>query len=294
MSSATFLGLGNMGSALAQQLAKSNTNVTAWNRTQDRPGVKAAVEAGATYEPSAAAAIAKNDIVVVCLLNYAALTEVFAALPEGALSGKTVINFTNGTPNDASDMGAAVLAKGAARYFDGAIMVPPYVVGTPGSTFVISGESQEAYSTVSGLLAAFGSGQYLGSETGAASRFDNGLLVQMYGMFLGMFLGLGIMKKGSPDGKIGSSIDGMVPLVQALVPLMGMIAARWDADEHAENDGHPMNMLVESVETIRRTCEESGVDFGTMELFLERMKAAEKSYGALSGLSAIGPAHLKE
>ncbi|SPO06581.1 uncharacterized protein DNG_09271 [Cephalotrichum gorgonifer] len=154
-----------------------------------------------------------------------------------------------------------------------------------------SGPQTSDQGIVCGLLAAFGNGQYLGSETGAASRFDNGLLVQMYGMFLGMFLGLGIMKKGSPDGNIGSSIDGMVPLLQALVPLMGMIARRWDAGEFTENDGHPMNMLVEGIETIRRTCEESGVDFGTMELFLERMKAAEVLVVVKGGFdnSALGP-----
>ena len=42
---------------------------------------------------------------------------------------------------------------GAARYFDGAIMVIPSLIGTSECTLVISGESKDAYSNILELLA---------------------------------------------------------------------------------------------------------------------------------------------
>lgn len=292
MANITLLGLGSMGSVLARELAKANNNVTAWNRTVSRPGVKVAVEAGATFEPSALAAIAKNDILMINLLNYSVINDVLALLSSDGLAGKTVISLTNGTPGDASDMEAKVRGLGAAAYLDGAIMATPYAVGTPESMVLISG-NQDTLSAVSNILAPLGAERYLGSDIGAAARWDNAALVQMYGMLTGMVVGLAILKKGNPNGKIGGSIEGMVPVMQSLVPLLGMVAARWDAEEFAENDGHPMAMLTESVVNIKKTCDEIGVDFGTMEVFLEKVKEAEKVYGPASALAALGPLHLK-
>ena len=42
-----FLGLGIMGGSMAANLARHGFEVTAWNRTSDRPGVEIAREAGA-------------------------------------------------------------------------------------------------------------------------------------------------------------------------------------------------------------------------------------------------------
>lgn len=292
MANITFLGLGSMGSVLARELAKASNKVTAWNRTASRPSVKVATDTGATFEPSAAAAIAKNDILIVNLLNYNVINDVLATLPADGLAGKTVINFTNGTPKDASDMETKVGVLGAKVYLDGAIMATPYAIGTPDAMFIISGD-QQALSSVSDILKPFGAERYIGSDIGAASRWDNAALVQMYGMLAGMVVGLAVLKKGSPDGKIGNAIEGMVPMLQSLVPFLGMVAARWDAEQFDENDSHPMSMLVESVENIKRTCEEGGVDFGTMEVFLRKIREAEKVYGPDSGIAALGPLHLK-
>ncbi|PKS06169.1 hypothetical protein jhhlp_007486 [Lomentospora prolificans] len=293
MPSLTFIGLGNMGAALAQVLARAGVTVTAWNRTQDRPGVAAAVAAGATYDPDVSSAVAKNDTIVVCLVNNDALNKVWASLPDGVLSGKTIINFCNGSPGEASDMDTVVRAKGAARYLDGAIMVPPYVVGTPGSMFILSGESEAVYNSIVPLIAPIGEGQYHGEDVSQASRFDNAMLVGMYSMFSGMFIGLGILKKGSKDGKIGSAAEPLVPLLQALVPLLGLIVKRWDEESWLENDGHPMDMMVAGLYNIKKTCEESGVDFGPIQYFLSLMEKATKVHGATSGLSSVGPLLLK-
>lgn len=292
MTNITFLGLGSMGSVLARELAKANNRVTAWNRTASRPSVKVATDAGAIFEPNVAAAIAENDILIINLLNYDAVNDVFGTLPADGLAGKTVVNLTNGTPKDASDMEAKAGVLGAKVYLDGAVMSTPYAIGTPDAKYLVSGDRQ-ALSSVSEILKPLGAERYLGSDIGAASRWDNAALVQMYGMLAGMIVGLAVIKKGSPDGKIGNAIEGMVPTLQSLVPLLGMVAARWDAEQFDENDSHPMSMLTASVENIKRTCKEGGVDFGTMEVFLGKLREAEKVYGPDSAIAVLGPLHLK-
>ncbi|KAJ0128200.1 hypothetical protein HZ326_28707 [Fusarium oxysporum f. sp. albedinis] len=71
--SLTFLGLGNMGSALVQALLKASHKVTIWNRTTARPQVKVAVEAGAILEADVQNAISMNNIIIICLLDYSSI-----------------------------------------------------------------------------------------------------------------------------------------------------------------------------------------------------------------------------
>lgn len=44
---------------------------------------------------------------------------------------------------------------------------------------------------------------------------------------------------------------------------------------------------------LKTTCQEGGVDFGTMEAFLGKIREAEEVYGSASALAALGPLHFK-
>lgn len=294
MARITFLGMGNIGSAVTCELVKANNAVTAWNRTVSRPGVQAAVDAGATFEPSIEAAISRSDIVMICVLKYKTIIEMLAPLPRELFAGKTVVNFTTGSPGDASSMDAKVRDLGAARYFDGAIMVVPSLIGAPECTLVVSGESEDAYSDISGLLAPLGNARYLGAEIGAACRWDSAVLVQGSGLMAGMIIALSILRKGSPDGKVGPLIDGMVPLVNSLVPVLHMLAESWDAEKSREDDEDSTALFLEATETIKRTCEESGVDFGTLEGYLGKLKKAQELHGLDSTFADLAPLYRKD
>ena len=68
------VGLGTMGSTLARLLLRSGYRVTVWNRT----GAKAdpLVREGAVVASSAAAAVGASPIVVVCVYDYKAASEI--------------------------------------------------------------------------------------------------------------------------------------------------------------------------------------------------------------------------
>lgn len=62
-----FLGLGIMGSSMAANLARNGFDITAWNRTSDRPGINTAREAGAAIAPSIREAVTNADIIFLCV-----------------------------------------------------------------------------------------------------------------------------------------------------------------------------------------------------------------------------------
>jgi 3-hydroxyisobutyrate dehydrogenase-like beta-hydroxyacid dehydrogenase len=83
--SLTLIGVGNMGAALAHGFLKSSNSVTVWNRTFDRPQVKAVVDAGAVFEANIEEAISKNSTIFICLLDYLAIKAALNSLPNAAL-----------------------------------------------------------------------------------------------------------------------------------------------------------------------------------------------------------------
>src|SRR4051794_2145142 len=97
----TLLGTGTMGTALARAWLAAGHPVTVWNRTPARAEALAAE--GATVAPSAAAAVAANRLVVVCLLDAGSVGE---ALDAADLTGRDLVDLTTGTPAEGRDRAA--------------------------------------------------------------------------------------------------------------------------------------------------------------------------------------------
>lgn len=62
-----FIGLGTMGSPMARNLVKAGYSVNGWNRTSDRPLVRAAIDQGVTGCDSIQAAVAQAEVICVCV-----------------------------------------------------------------------------------------------------------------------------------------------------------------------------------------------------------------------------------
>lgn len=316
MATITSIGIGNMGAALASALLKSANppQLTIWNRTADRPQVKALITSGATFEPSLTAAIDRSTTILICLLDYAAITTALAPLSATTsttdnndtpdpLTGKTIINLTNGTPTQARAMAATLTGLGAAAYFDGGIMVTPQLVGTPASFVILSsgggghGTSQAEFEDggVAALLQPVGKVEYVaGDDAGAASLYDVAALTAMYGMFMGAFTGIALLGKqkgqddGGEKGVVKKAVDGvMVPVLTALVPYVSLLAEQVDKEDWMNDLGNPLAMQAAGMRNILQTCEEEGVD-GTGMRFISQLmdRAVEEGFGA-GGVAAI-------
>ncbi|KAI8712044.1 NAD-binding-2 domain-containing protein [Fusarium sp. LHS14.1] len=287
----TFLGLGNMGSALVQALLKASHKVTIWNRTADRPQVRAAVEAGAALEVDVQTAISKNNIMVICLLDYSSIKSALTEISTSALEGKTIFNLTNGTPKQAREMAAWATSHSVKYYFDGAVMVPPQMIGGPQSFVVASGQSPEAFKSIASLLEPVGRPEYLGVAIDAAARYDLAALSSMFGMFSGMFVAMALLKKGhtAADEKLEPVVSGSLnPFLGALIPYNGLIARSWDDKAWDDNLGNPIGMQAQALRNILEACRDDGMDDGFLKYLTMAMEGVVKDRGENGGIAIIG------
>lgn len=219
------LGLGTMGTALANALLQKKFETFVWNRTHSKAA--ALSQNGAIAVSEVAEAIRQSDVIVMCVLNYEVVKEILIPC-RSKLQGKTIINLTNGTPAHATAVSEFAIAAGA-EYLDGGIMAIPPMIGKPEAFIMYSG-SVKAFEETQAITAAFGTAQFLGMNAGTASLMDLALLSSMYGMFGGYFHAVGLAKSGS------ISAANFTPLVtnwlHAMITALPHYAAQIDAKDY--------------------------------------------------------------
>ena len=150
MNDVTVIGLGAMGSAIANAFLNASYDVTVWNRSPLK--MEPFRHSGAQYSESAAEACAASPVVVICIDDYAATWKLFEDQQvENALRGKTVIQFSTGTPKEARATEAGAKLHNT-RYLDGALLAYPREIGQD-AIVVISG-NEDTYTELKRLLAA--------------------------------------------------------------------------------------------------------------------------------------------
>lgn len=210
----TVLGLGAMGTALAEAVLAAGHPTTVWNRTTAK--ADPLVAKGAVRAETAAEAVTASRLVVVCLLDSGSVREVLGDAT-AALPGRVVVNTTNGTPGQAREL-AAWLAEQDADHLDGGIMAVPPMIGTPGAFLLYSG-SRSAFDSYREVLDGFGESQYAGPDHGMASLQDLALLSGMYGLFSGVLHALALVRSG------GVEATAFAPVLSRWLNAMGGFAA---------------------------------------------------------------------
>jgi 3-hydroxyisobutyrate dehydrogenase-like beta-hydroxyacid dehydrogenase len=184
MSDISVIGLGAMGSALASALLDAGFSVTVWNRSQQRAG--AHISRGAKGAVSVSEALQSSPVIMICVDNYKvtnALLETDGVIP--ALSERSIIQFSTGTPKEARDS-EAWLANHGAHYLDGAIMCYPNSIGAPDSKILIGGK-ERAFKRAKPFLQVLGGDlRYLGENIASAATLDLALLSTSVALYLGV------------------------------------------------------------------------------------------------------------
>jgi hypothetical protein len=131
------------------------------------------------------------------------------------------------------------------------------------------------------VLKPIGAVQYVAADAGAASLYDVAALAGMYGMFMGAFTGIALLKKqrlaAGEEGvvKARPATDGvMVPVLTALVPYVSLLAENVDREDWMEDMGNPLAMQLVGVRNIIQTCEEEGVDGSGLAFLAQLMERA--------------------
>jgi 3-hydroxyisobutyrate dehydrogenase-like beta-hydroxyacid dehydrogenase len=270
MTNISILGLGAMGQALAARFLQRGHIVTVWNRT---PGKAAAlINEGARERKFAADAIAASDVTVICVLDYAAAGSVIDEAAS-ALSGRALVNLTNGTPAHARAAAKRVAELGAA-YLDGGIMATPPMIGGEHALILYSG-SKATFDAHAGSLEALGAAKYLGADAGLASLHDLALLSGMYGLFAGFFHASALVD--SEGIRVGSFLELLSPWMTAMMGELPGYAEKIDSGRHGVKVVSNLGMQAASLDNILTASREQGIATDLLdpmlELFRERAGA---------------------
>lgn len=211
----TVIGLGEMGTAIAAALIERGHRTTVWNRTASRTAPLVAI--GAEAAPTAAAAVAASPLIVVCLLDGAAVDAVRGTI-DADMRDKVVVNVTSGSPAAARRTAEWASAHGA-KYVDGGIMGDVSRVGTPDVLFSFSGD-RDGYEAHRPVLEGLGTIAYFGEDPGFAAVEFLAQVAVGYEFLLGLLHTFALVKAEGADvaafaDRVAGSIGGYVPLVKS-------------------------------------------------------------------------------
>ncbi|MBT2231174.1 NAD(P)-dependent oxidoreductase [Nonomuraea sp. NEAU-A123] len=271
----SILGLGLMGQALARTLVQAGHSVTVWNRTEGK-----AAGSGATSVATAAEAVEASPLVIVCVLDYAAVREVLGSVQ---LADRVLLNLTNGRPAEARELAEWVAARGG-DYLDGGIMAVPQMIGTPGALVLYSG-SQPAFERYEEALGALARPRYLGADAGLAPLYDLAMLTGMYGQIAG-FLEAAALIASEKRPVTEFTTELLVPWLTAMAAQQPRWAVDIEAGDYATDVS---NLEVNRVGMVNllRAFEDQGVKpdlLLPMRDLLDRRVAAGHGAQGLSGL----------
>lgn len=203
MSDVTVIGLGAMGSAIANALLGAGLEVTVWNRTASRTGPVA--EAGAQAAAAPEAAIQASPLSLICIDSYRSTLAILEQpAVRDAVAGRTLVQFSTGTPREARE-GERWAKKHGAHWLDGAILAYPREIGHSALVFVAGdGAVFEGHRPVLGALTD--ELRYLGDAVGAAAALDLAVLSYYIGSHLGLTHGALICESEHVDPEVMTSV----------------------------------------------------------------------------------------
>lgn len=253
MTAVTVLGLGPMGRALAGAFIDNGHPTTVWNRTPGKAGDLLA--RGATTVDTAAEAVAASQLVVVCVLDYAAVRAIVEPVAD-ALKGRTLVNLTADSPDRAREMAAWAAGHGV-DYLDGSIMTPVAGIGTPDALVLYSGpiEVPEA------LASLGGSATHLGTDPGRAAAYDVALLDLFWTTMTGYVHALALARSQDIAAR------DLAPYAQGIVGLMGDIIpafAEQVDDGHHPGEASTVVSAAAGMDHVIHAAEAAGLDTGVL------------------------------
>jgi 3-hydroxyisobutyrate dehydrogenase-like beta-hydroxyacid dehydrogenase len=209
MHAVTVIGMGTMGATIAKLLHDNHNKVTVWNRTREKSDSLALK--GVVVSDSAASAIAASPLIIMCVYDYKAVKSILD-LPgvANAISGKTLVQLTTGSPADVREQADWATAH-RVFYLDGTIQAAPSQMGAAETPILISGD-QDTFMQWKPLLASL-AGNYvnLGAKPEAAATTDLATLSYVYGAFVGFIHGALIAESEGLDiaqfGKLVADIS---------------------------------------------------------------------------------------
>lgn len=202
----TVIGLGQMGKKIAEMFVQKDYGVTVWNRTEAKAKAVAAVKTEKRVED----ALAQSTVSIMCVYDNQAVMEILNDVQDKKLfTGKTIINFTTGSPEEARKLESWLAGLGAA-YLNGAIQVAPDQMGLPDTTILMGG-NREALASCAEILDVLGGNiKFLGEHASTSPAMDMATLSWVYGSYVGLMYGVALCQSEGINLKDYSTIIGEI------------------------------------------------------------------------------------
>ncbi|WP_312880363.1 NAD(P)-dependent oxidoreductase [Actinokineospora xionganensis] len=264
----TMLGLGAMGSALTAALLDADHSVTVWNRTPGRD--TDLVARGAHAAGSVREAVTASPVVVACLLKHDSVHETLDPVID-ALRGRTLVNVTTTTPEEARELASWAAAHGV-DYLDGAIMAVPAMISSRAGQIFYSG-SRAAYDALLPIIDIWATSEFHGEDAGRASLVDLAMLSGMYQLFAGFVHGAAMV------GSVGMSACDFAarqaPFLAAMTAELAGFAKVIDGGDYTVPNQQSLDFS--DLSHIVRASEGQGVDpapIAAVQALIDRQVAA--------------------
>ena len=227
------IGLGLMGSALADRLHAQGFLVVVWNRSAAK--TERFAKAGVPVAASVADAALASDIIIVCLIDHAAtMAAVAKRAVADALKGKVLIQLTTMTSDESRALAAWSGTHGI-DYLEGQILDYPDDVRSGESTIPSAGPKRVFESCRSILEALAARAPHLSETLGAAALLDKALFEVGFPAYIGFLHGAAMCQA------VGVPIEVYADLVIAayfkskvVEQELGELAERIKATSYAE------------------------------------------------------------
>ncbi len=232
----SIIGLGLMGSALAQATVSEGLDVTVWNRSPAK--ANAFVDGPARIASTIEEAVDASEVIVVCVRDHDATNEKLRKpTTEERLADKIVVQLSTGTPTQARE--ASGWAEGVgAHYLDGSIMGFPQDIGTDGLVILYGGD-RDTFERYGPVAAAFGgTAMRVGDDPGSAAALDNALLSIYFSFLFGVLNGAAICDaEGIPLADFSEVGKSLMPVFSGVLERSADMIARGSFEsEHSTLD----------------------------------------------------------
>ncbi|MET9928539.1 MULTISPECIES: NAD(P)-binding domain-containing protein [unclassified Streptomyces] len=275
------IGLGMMGTALAEAFLGQGHPTTVWNRSSQK--AEQLVSRGATGADTVGAALTAGPLVVVCLSTDEAVHQVLDPEVEN-LKDRVLVNLTSSTPEEARAT-AAWAERHGITYLDGAIMATPPLVGQPQALIFYGGSAPAFEDHQETLRVLGGAATYLGDDTGLPSLYDVALLGILWSTVAGNIQALALL------GTEGVTAEAFLPYATAwlnhvAVPYLPRLAEEVDRQDYA-TDVSTLNVNKEAIAHLVSASRSQGVSADLVlpfQALIERRVARGHGSDSLSSL----------
>ncbi|MER5421088.1 NAD(P)-dependent oxidoreductase [Streptosporangium roseum] len=212
----TVIGLGSMGTALAEAFVKAGHSTTVWNRTPAKAAPLIAM--GARQAEAIEDAVAASPLIITCLTTFDD-TRLALRPAAASLHGRALVTLNSGSPDGARQTATWAIGHGA-RFLAGAVKNVPSAVGAPDTLHYYSGDKSVFDEFKATLKVLGGDTVHLGDDSDLAALYEMAVGAMLLPALVGFFQGAAaVQARGLEVSTMVRFAGKWLDMIKSLLPI---------------------------------------------------------------------------